>query len=151
MTQHRDVVPVMASGSPPSATAFQVPLPVGTDVAVARLTDALAAEGFGVVTRTDLQATFRDKLGLEFRPYLLLGACNPQLAHRALEADPEAGLHLPCPITVEGDAAGGSMVRIADPAVVAPSGPMAPVAEDAHNRLRRVADHLRAHARTIAF
>ncbi|MFN8645409.1 MAG: DUF302 domain-containing protein [Gemmatimonadales bacterium] len=138
-----------ATGEP--ARAFRVKLPVDQEVAVARVTDAMAAEGFAIVTRTDLQATFREKLGLGYRPFLLLGACNPTLAHRAVEADPEAGLDLPCPVTIEGDPAGGTLVRIADPAQLAPSGPLAGVAAEAHDRLRRVADHLRVHARSIAF
>ena len=118
---------------------------------MARLTHALAAEGFGIVTRADLQATFREKLGLTYRPYLILGVCNPSLAHRALEADPEAGLHLPCPVTIEADPAGGTVVRIADPAALAADGALAPVAAEAHDLLGRVAEHLRTHARTIAF
>lgn len=141
----------LPGGADGPTKGFRVKLPVGQDQAVARVTDAMLAEGFGVVTRTDLQATFREKLGLAYRPFLLLGVCNPDLAHRAIEADAEAGLDLPCPVTIEGDAAGGSLVRIADPAQLAPSGPLAPVAAEAHDRLRRVAHHLRDHARSIAF
>ncbi|MBK6778451.1 MAG: DUF302 domain-containing protein [Gemmatimonadetes bacterium] len=137
--------------APASPRAFRVKLPVEQAQAVARLTHALAAEGFGIVTRADLQATFREKLGLTYRPYLILGVCNPSLAHRALEADPEAGLHLPCPVTVEADPAGGTVVRIADPAAIAGDGALATVAAEARELLGRVADHLRAHARTIAF
>ncbi|MBK9068084.1 MAG: DUF302 domain-containing protein [Gemmatimonadetes bacterium] len=137
--------------APASPRAFRVKLPVEQAQAVARLTHALAAEGFGIVTRADLQATFREKLGLTYRPYLILGVCNPSLAHRALEADPEAGLHLPCPVTIEADPAGGTVVRIADPAAIAGDGALATVAAEARELLGRVADHLRAHARTIAF
>lgn len=137
--------------APASPRAFRVKLPVEQAQAVARLTHALAAEGFGIVTRADLQATFREKLGLTYRPYLILGVCNPSLAHRALEADPEAGLHLPCSVTVEADPAGGTVVRIADPAAIAGDGALATVAAEARELLGRVADHLRAHARTIAF
>ena len=137
--------------APASPRAFRVKLPVEQAQAVARLTHALAAEGFGIVTRADLQATFREKLGLTYRPYLILGVCNPSLAHRALEADPEAGLHLPCPVTIEADPAGGTVVRIADPAALTADGPLAPVAAEAHDLLGRVAEHLRTHARTIAF
>ncbi len=141
----------LPGGAAVPTRGFRVKLPVAQELAVVRVTDAMAAEGFGVVTRTDLQATFREKLGLGYRPFLLLGVCHPALAHRAVEADPEAGLDLPCPVTIEGDASGGSIVRIADPALLAPSGPLAPVAAEAHDRLRRVADHLRDHARSIAF
>lgn len=126
---------------------FDVQLPVAPDEAVARVTDALKAEGFGILTRIDVQSTFKEKLGQDFRPYVILGACNPQLAHRALSADAAAGLLLPCNVVVE-EAAGGSLVRIVNPdAMMAVPGmqelpAIQAVAAEARARLERVAEAL---------
>lgn len=129
---------------------MEVKLDLPFDVALARTREALKTEGFGVLTEVDLQAAFKEKLGLAFRPYVILGACNPPLAHRAVSADPEVGLLLPCNVTVEADSEGGSVVRLVDPerllttAALDGSAVVGGVAKDAGERLRRVAGALSA-------
>jgi len=86
--------------------------------ALDRVADALKEQGFGVLTRIDVKETLREKLDVDFRPYTILGACNPKLANRALSARPEVGLMLPCNVTVEAAEEGGVLVRIADPGVM---------------------------------
>ena len=108
--------------------------------------DALRAEGFGVLTEIDVQATLREKLGIEREPYLILGACIPQLAHRAIEADPSVGALLPCNVVLRPEGA-GTRVEIMDPeaalGLVGP-GPVGSVAAEARERLLRVAASLEA-------
>lgn len=111
------------------------------DSALARVIAALKVEGFGILTEIDVQETMKKKLGVDFRPYKILGACNPSLAHRALTIAPEVGLLLPCNVTVSlGD--GGVEISLVDPlgmlGVVA-NPELKPVAEEARARLNRVA------------
>lgn len=80
----------------------------------ARAIDALKTQGFGVLTEIDVQKTMKEKLGVEMEPYVILGACNPQLAHRALEADRSIGLLLPCNVVLR-QAEGAVRVSILDP------------------------------------
>jgi len=132
--------------------AFEVELAHPFDDAVQQVTDALKEEGFGVLTRIDLDQAFRDKLGEEFRPYAILGACNPPLAFRAVSARPEVGLYLPCNVTVEAVDDATSHVRLLDPAVImgqasfAEDAEMIAVAEEARARIGRVAERLGAGA-----
>jgi uncharacterized protein (DUF302 family) len=112
------------------------------DQAVARTREALASEGFGVLTEIDVTATLRKKLDVEFRPYLILGACNPPLAHQALQAELDIGLLLPCNVIVyAADDPGHTVVAALDPvAALSLSGNDAiqPIAEDVRRRLQRV-------------
>jgi len=123
---------------------FEVELPLAFAAAKEATREALKAEGFGVLTEIDLQAAFKEKLGREFRPYVILGACNPPLAFAAVTADPAIGLLLPCNVTVEAKDAGRSVVRLVDPQMMLASAPggLAPelkrVADDASERMNRV-------------
>jgi uncharacterized protein (DUF302 family) len=112
------------------------------DDAVAATREALAAEGFGVLTEIDVRATLKKKLDVEFRPYIILGACNPPLAHQALTAEREIGLLLPCNVIVyEADEARRSVVSIMDPEAalsLAGNAAIKPLAQDVRSRLERV-------------
>ncbi len=97
-----------------SGLAHEVALAMPYEQALERVIDALKTEGFGVLTRVDIHDAFKEKLGVDFRRYSILGACNPPLALKALSARPDAGMMLPCNVTVEEDGHGGSIVRIVD-------------------------------------
>jgi len=122
-----------------------MPLPQAVEV----VTEALKQEGFGVLTRIDVQATLQEKMGKEFRPYVILGACNPPLAHCALDNDPRVGLLLPCNVVVD-ERSDGVWVSIVNPEVLLAIGPLAhnaplcSVASEARVRLERVAAALQA-------
>ena len=107
--------------------------------AVERVTKALAGEGFGVLTTIDVRETFRKKLDVDFRPYLIMGACNPQLAHRALTDEPGIGLLLPCNVVVEETAEGVEVAAVRPRAMLglAASRALEAVADEAEERLRR--------------
>jgi uncharacterized protein (DUF302 family) len=112
--------------------------------AIERVTEALKGEGFGVLTRIDVDKAFKEKIGVDFRRYAILGACNPNLAHTALSARPEIGLLLPCNVTVEQDG-DDIIVRFVDPEMMMSVGELGQLdviktlADDAKGRLSRAA------------
>jgi len=125
-------------------TTVHLPL----DEAILRTKAALKAEGFGVLTEIDVRATLEEKLGVEIASYVILGACNPALAHQALQMEPEVGLLLPCNVTVR-DVAGESRVSIVDPDAmlgVVANPAMRAIAGEAKERLKRVIAQLTTEA-----
>lgn len=115
------------------------------DQAVTRTREALAEQGFGILSEIDVRATLKDKRGLEMEPYVILGACNPDLAHQALEIDRSIGVLLPCNVVVSGGEGGRSTVRILDPQLMASVTELAnlqPLADEASRRLQTVLDTL---------
>ena len=115
--------------------------------AVERAREELGKEGFGVLSEIDVRATLKKKLGVDTRPYTILGACNPPLAHQAFNAEPSIGLLLPCNVVVyaDDDDAGHSVVAAIDPEVSlgrVGNEALAPLAAEVKARLRRVLDGL---------
>lgn len=116
------------------------------EAALERVAAALKTEGFGILTEIDVKDTFKKKLDVDFRPYKILGACNPSLAHRSLTAAPEVGLLLPCNVTVSQSDDGVVQVSIIDPLTmmsVLPNDALRQVAHEARERLERVIGLLR--------
>jgi len=137
--QHRH----QASQTPAYSFGATVPLPF--DEAVAHLTEALKAEGFGVLTTIDVKETMKARLNIDFERYSILGACNPHLAHRALELEHTVGLLLPCNIVVheahDAQGAARTHIDVADPVAmlgIVQNPPMQEVAKEARDRLERV-------------
>lgn len=109
------------------------------DDVLARLPEALKAEGFGVLTRIDVQQTLKEKIGVEFRRYQILGACNPKLAHQALSAELAVGAMLPCSVAIWEEEDGTVSVNAVDPlqTIAAASPALAPLAGQVRERLAR--------------
>ncbi len=113
--------------------------------AIAAVTAALKQEGFGILTEIDVKATLKAKIGVDYQPYLILGACNPNLAYRGLQAEPDLGLLLPCNVIIYANTDGSSTVSIIDPLQMlgfVNNPALQPIAEEANSRLRRVIEAL---------
>jgi len=129
---------------------WEITLETTHEQALERVIAALKSEGFGVLTRIDAHEAFKEKLGVNFHPYTILGACNPPLAYKALSSRPDVGLMLPCNVVVEAFGDQRTRVLIADPAAMMQAGGFAEdtvlqeVGGEAGARLKRVAEALRA-------
>ncbi len=109
------------------------------DEVLGKLPDLLKAEGFGILTQIDVKQTMKEKLGVDFRRYKILGACNPPLAHKALSAELEIGVMLPCNVVVYEDDQGKAVVTAVDPMQMVAAHPgLADIAREAQQRLSRV-------------
>ena len=119
---------------------FNKTLQMGFDDAVATVTAALAGRGFGVLTTIDVRATLKKKIGADFRPYTILGACNPNMAYQALQAEPHIGAMLPCNVLVQ---------QLGDAVEVAAVDPVASMSAIDNERLGVVANEVRAQLREV--
>jgi uncharacterized protein (DUF302 family) len=120
-------------------------VPLSYTDAISAATVALKEEGFGVLTEIDVRATLKAKIDADYRPYMILGACNPNLAYRALQTEPGLGLLLPCNVIVYDNEDGTSTINIVNPLMmlgVVDNPELQPVADEANARLRRVVDKL---------
>lgn len=132
---------------------MDITVAVGFTEAVERVKEVLAAQGFGVLTEIDVAATMKAKLDVDMSPYLILGACMPSLAHRAIVADPSAGLMLPCNVVLRAVDADTTLVQMADPELlirVADVAQLHPIAAEVKARLTAAMEDLRTYDRTSA-
>ncbi len=131
----------MTHPTPSAGYGFGTTLAGPLEAAVERTKEALKGEGFGILTTIDVRQTMQEKLGVEIEPSVILGACNPHLAYRGLQAEPELGLLLPCNVTLREGPAGVEVMAV-DPAlmlgVVGTNPELAAVAAEAAARLQRV-------------
>jgi uncharacterized protein (DUF302 family) len=118
-------------------------LAISYDDALARIPDALKSEGFGVLTQIDVKDTLNKKIGVDFRRYMILGACNPTLAHRALSSELDIGVMLPCNVIVYEDD-GHAVVHAVDPmqTIAATNPDLRPIADEVRQRLSRALDRI---------
>ena len=117
---------------------------VSVEQALDKLADALKANGFGVLTKIDVQETLKKKIDVDFRPYVIIGACNPQLAYKALQGESFIGLLLPCNVVVQ-ETDSGALVSFADPKAMfelVPDAPIEEVATEARRLLENARDQL---------
>lgn len=120
---------------------------VSQEQALARVREALGEQGFGVLTEIDVQATLKQRLGVDRKPYVILGACNPKLAHQALEAEPGIGVFLPCNVDVFQGNDGATYVQAVRPRLMfelVDNSAVAPIADEVDARLRTMLDRLTA-------
>lgn len=121
--------------------AFGKAVQMTQEQAIERVTQELGKEGFGILTEIDVAATLKKKLGIDVPAYRILGACNPQFAHRALEVEPQIGALLPCNVVVRADGKGATLVEIMDPRAVlqlVERPEIAAIAGEVRGRLERV-------------
>jgi uncharacterized protein (DUF302 family) len=132
-------------GTSVSTYGFGCTVHGGFDEVIKRTTEALKQEGFGVLTTIDVTATLKNKIGVDFKPYVILGACNPNLSYRALQAEEELGLLLPCNVIVYDNGDGTSRVSVMDPMQMmgfVQNPALDEIAAEADSRLRRAVEHL---------
>ena len=124
---------------------FTTMVELSMDDAIERVTEALAKRGFGILTEIDIQATLKKKLDVDFRPYRILGACNPPLAYQALQAEEKIGMMLPCNVIVQEVAPGRMEISAVDPVAsmqAIDNAELGDIAEDVRDRLKSVIDSL---------
>ena len=120
-------------------------LDLSFDDAIDRVTETLKDEGFGILTEIDVRETFKKKLDVDFRPYRILGACNPQFAHQALQAEDKIGTMLPCNVIVQATADGRTEVAAVDPVAsmqAVENDALGDIAGEVRERLRRAIDQI---------
>ncbi len=124
---------------------FNKTLNMSFEDAIARVTEELKKEGFGILTEIDVAATLKKKLDVDFRPYRILGACNPPFAHKALSAESHIGIYLPCNVIVQDAGDGKTEVAAVDPLVAmsrVENAELEPVAKEVQAKLQRVIESL---------
>ncbi len=129
-----------------SSYGFNITLKGSMDQIVKKVTEALKTEGFGVLTEINVKDTLKAKINVDTRPYMILGACNPQSAHRALMAEPDIGMLLPCNVVVREEEGGSINVGFMDPIAVlklTDNPDVVAVAKEVRGKLERVRDALR--------